>query len=118
MKDLIRKILIELGENPDRDGLKETPRRVEQALHFMTRGYTQNADELLNNALFDVQDDVQYDEMVVVSNIDFSACANITCCLFSARFTSDTFRIKMLWASAKSPAWWKCSAAACRYRSG
>jgi len=71
MKDLIRKILIELGENPDRDGLKETPRRVEQALHFMTRGYTQNADELLNNALFDVQDDVQYDEMVVVSNIDF-----------------------------------------------
>jgi GTP cyclohydrolase I len=64
-------MLIELGENPDRDGLKETPRRVEQAWRFMLRGYTQNADELLNNALFDVQDDVQYDEMVVVSNIDF-----------------------------------------------
>ena len=71
MKELIRKMLVELGENPDRDGLKETPRRVEQAWRFMTRGYSQNADELLNNALFDVQDDVQYDEMVVVSNIDF-----------------------------------------------
>ena len=71
MKDLIRKMLIEFGENPDRDGLKETPRRVEHAWRFMTRGYAQSADELLNNALFDVQDDVQYDEMVVVSNIDF-----------------------------------------------
>jgi GTP cyclohydrolase I len=71
MKDLIRKMLVELGEDPDRDGLRETPRRVEQALRFMTRGYTQNADELLNNALFDVEDDVQYDDMVVVSNIDF-----------------------------------------------
>ena len=71
MKDLIRNLLIELGENPDREGLKETPHRVEQAWRFMTRGYDQNADELLNNALFDVQDDVQYDEMVVVSNIDF-----------------------------------------------
>ena len=71
MKDLIRKMLVDLGENPDRDGLKETPRRVEQAWRFMTRGYSQNADDVLNNALFDVQDDVQYDEMVVVSNIDF-----------------------------------------------
>ena len=75
MKDLIQKMLIELGEDPERDGLKETPRRVEQAWHFMTRGYNQNVDELLNDALFDVQDDVQYDEMVVVSNIDFfSTC--------------------------------------------
>jgi len=71
MKDLIRQMLIELGENPERDGLKETPRRVEQAWRFMTSGYTRNENEWLNNALFDVQDDVQYDEMVVVSNIDF-----------------------------------------------
>jgi GTP cyclohydrolase I len=64
-------MLVEMGEDPEREGLRETPRRVEQAWKFLTRGYTQNADELLNNALFDVQDDVQYDEMVVVSNIDF-----------------------------------------------
>ena len=71
MKELIRELLIKLGENPDRDGLRETPSRVEQAWRFMTCGYTQTAEDLLNNALFDVQDDVQYDEMVVVSNIDF-----------------------------------------------
>ena len=71
MKDLVREMLIELGEDPEREGLRETPRRVEQAWKFLTCGYTKNADELLNNALFDVQDDVHYDEMVVVSNIDF-----------------------------------------------
>jgi len=67
MKELIRKVLEDIGENPERQGLKGTPHRVEQALRFLTSGYNQNADELLNNALFDVQ----YDEMVIVSNIDF-----------------------------------------------
>jgi len=67
MKELIRKILVDIGEDPEREGLKGTPFRVEQALRFLTRGYMQNPDDLLNNALFDVQ----YDEMVVVSNIDF-----------------------------------------------
>ncbi len=67
MQDYIRKILEELGEDPERQGLKGTPRRVEQALRYLTSGYTKNADELLNNALFDVQ----YDEMVIVANIDF-----------------------------------------------
>jgi GTP cyclohydrolase I len=67
MKELIRKILEDLGEDPEREGLKGTPHRVEKAFRFLTSGYTQNPDELLNNALFDVQ----YDEMVIVSNIDF-----------------------------------------------
>ncbi len=67
MKELIRRILEDLGEDPERQGLKGTPHRVEQALRFLTSGYTKNPDDLLNNALFDVQ----YDEMVVVSNIDF-----------------------------------------------
>jgi GTP cyclohydrolase I len=67
MKELIRKVLADLGEDPDRQGLKGTPHRVEQALRFFTSGYAQNPVELLNNALFDVQ----YDEMVIVSNIDF-----------------------------------------------
>ena len=67
MKDLIRKMLVDLGEDPDRQGLQGTPSRVDQALRFLTSGYTQNPVELLNNALFDVQ----YDEMVIVSNIDF-----------------------------------------------
>jgi GTP cyclohydrolase IA len=67
MQEYIRKILEDLGEDPERQGLKGTPRRVEQALRFLTSGYTKNPDELLNNALFDVQ----YDEMVIVANIDF-----------------------------------------------
>lgn len=67
MKEYVRKILEEIGEDPTRQGLEGTPQRVEKAIRFLTKGYTLNADELLNNALFDVQ----YDEMVVVSNIDF-----------------------------------------------
>jgi GTP cyclohydrolase I len=67
MKDLIRQILIELGEDPNRNGLTETPARLESALRFLTKGYAQDADKLLNNALFDVE----YDEMVIVKDIDF-----------------------------------------------
>ena len=67
MKDLIRRLLKEIGENPDRDGLRGTPGRVEQAFRFLTSGYADDADKLLNNALFDVK----YDEMVIVSDIDF-----------------------------------------------
>ncbi len=67
MKELIRRVLKEVGEDPSRDGLRGTPFRVEQALRFLTSGYAQNADKLLNNALFDVK----YDEMVIVADIDF-----------------------------------------------
>lgn len=67
MQDLIRKILRAIGENPNRDGLRGTPKRVDQALRFLTSGYSQDADKLLNNALFDVE----YDEMVIVADIDF-----------------------------------------------
>jgi GTP cyclohydrolase IA len=67
MEDLIRKILLEIGEDPERQGLTGTPARVDQALRFLTSGYSQDPDKLLNNALFDVN----YDEMVIVSDIDF-----------------------------------------------
>jgi GTP cyclohydrolase IA len=67
MKQLVRKLLVEIGEDPERDGLKGTPERVDKALRFLTSGYAQNADKVLNNALFDVK----YDEMVIVSDIDF-----------------------------------------------
>jgi GTP cyclohydrolase I len=60
-------LLKELGEDPSRDGLKDTPARVDKALRFLTSGYSQDADTLLNNALFEVQ----YDEMVIVADIDF-----------------------------------------------
>jgi GTP cyclohydrolase I len=67
MQDLIRQLLAELGENPTREGLLNTPRRVEKALKFLTSGYDIDADGLLNGALFTVD----YSEMVIVKDIDF-----------------------------------------------
>src|SRR4051812_35713520 len=71
MIEEIRSILTQIGENPERDGLVNTPRRVDQAMRFLTAGYGMDPDELLNKALFDVA----YDEMVIVRDIEtFSLC--------------------------------------------
>ena len=71
MIDEIRSILSAIGEDPTRDGLVKTPQRVDRALRYLTSGYSQNADQLLNGALFDVA----YDEMVIVKDIEmFSLC--------------------------------------------
>src|SRR6201997_1521655 len=67
MQDLIRQLLTELGEDPDREGLLRTPRRGEKALTFLTSGYAVNIDEIINEALFTVD----YSEMVIVKDIDF-----------------------------------------------
>jgi GTP cyclohydrolase I len=67
MQEIIRRLLTELGEDADRDGLLETPRRVAQSLKFLTSGYRTNVDAVLNNALFSVE----YSEMVIVRDIDF-----------------------------------------------
>jgi GTP cyclohydrolase IA len=71
MVELIRRILMDLGEDPARDGLAKTPERVDRSLRYLTSGYQKNPDELLNGALFDVA----YDEMVIVKDIEvFSLC--------------------------------------------
>ncbi len=71
MQELIRQMLVELGEDPEREGLKDTPRRVEQAFRFLTKGYQQDVREELNGALFTVE----YDEMVIVRDIEmYSLC--------------------------------------------
>lgn len=67
MQELIRQLLAELGEDPSREGLLNTPKRVEKALTFLTSGYTADVDTVLNNALFTVD----YNEMVIVKDIDF-----------------------------------------------
>ena len=67
--NLITKILSELGEDVEREGLERTPERVEKALRYLTSGYEQDAKEILNGAMF-VED---YDEMVIVKDIDFSS---------------------------------------------
>lgn len=64
---LVRKMIALIGENPEREGLRKTPERYEKALKFLTSGYHQNVDHLLNGATFSVC----YDEMVVVKDIEF-----------------------------------------------
>ena len=67
MQELIRQLLAGLGEDPGREGLRDTPKRVEKAYRFLTSGYQANIDQVLNNALFTVD----YSEMVIVKDIDF-----------------------------------------------
>jgi len=67
MQDLIRKLLLALGEDPEREGLINTPQRVDKALTFLTSGYRADIDQVLNGALFSVD----YSEMVIVKDIDF-----------------------------------------------
>src|SRR3954465_3782687 len=67
MQETIRAMLRELGEDPMREGLLDTPKRVEKAYRFLTSGYQANIDQVLNNALFTVD----YSEMVIVKDIDF-----------------------------------------------
>jgi len=63
----VREIIKLIGEDPSREGLRKTPERYEKALKFLTSGYLQNADNILNGATFSVA----YDEMVVVKDIEF-----------------------------------------------
>jgi len=67
VEDLIRRLLAELGEDPDREGLARTPHRVKKALTFLTSGYDADIDAIVNDALFTVD----YSEMVIVKDIDF-----------------------------------------------
>jgi GTP cyclohydrolase IA len=67
MQDIIRRLIAELGEDPSREGLRDTPKRVEKSLQFLTSGYSADVDSVLNNALFTVD----YNEMVIVKDIDF-----------------------------------------------
>ena len=70
-QELLRELLLRLGEDPDRDGLLRTPERMQKSLEFLTRGYQQDPDKILQGALFDVT----YDEMVIVKDIEmFSLC--------------------------------------------
>jgi GTP cyclohydrolase I len=71
VSDLVRRMLVLLGEDPNREGLKKTPERFEQAMRFLTSGYREDPEKLLNGATFSVC----YDEMVVVRDIEvFSMC--------------------------------------------
>ena len=68
---LVRQLLVELGEDPERDGLKKTPERVAKAMTYLTRGYRQTPRGVLNNAIFDSGTN----HMIVLRNIEvYSLC--------------------------------------------
>ncbi len=67
MEDAVREILRHIGEDPEREGLLQTPGRVRRAYEYLTRGYQMDLKEVLNGAMFTEK----YDEMVIVKNIDF-----------------------------------------------
>lgn len=66
-KKLINDLLVQIGEDPSREGLLTTPKRVAEAYEFLTKGYNQDIEEVINDAIFTEK----YDEMVLVKNIDF-----------------------------------------------
>ena len=67
LQAIVERMLVILGEDPERKGLQRTPERIDKMLRFMTQGYEQDVDQLLNGALFEID----YDEMVIVKDIDF-----------------------------------------------
>jgi len=70
-EELLRELLLRLGEDPDRDGLMKTPERMNKALQYLTKGHNEDPNKVLRGALFDVN----YDEMVIVKDIEmFSLC--------------------------------------------
>lgn len=71
MEELIRKLLLELGEDPEREGLKQTPHRVSKALRFLTEGYQTDPQKVINGAKFTEK----YNEMILVKDIAvYSLC--------------------------------------------
>jgi GTP cyclohydrolase I len=71
MEDEFRKIIEAIGEDPNREGLLKTPERAAKAMKFLTRGYHEDLDDLINNAIFTSDTD----EMVIVRNIElYSMC--------------------------------------------
>jgi len=70
-QELLREMIVRLGEDPARDGLLRTPERMQRSLEYLTKGYREDPDKLLKGALFNVD----YDEMVIVKDIEmFSLC--------------------------------------------
>ena len=67
MKDLIKELIIQIGEDPEREGLLKTPQRVENSYKFLTEGYRQDINEIINGALFETETS----EMIIVKDIEF-----------------------------------------------
>ena len=67
MQEEVKKIILDLGDDPEREGLVKTPERVEKSLHYLTRGYQQNLEDVIHGAIFTSEQD----DMVIVRDIEF-----------------------------------------------
>ncbi len=71
IRESVRRFLVHIGEDPDRDGLKATPKRVESSVEWLTRGYRQSVEEVVNGAVFEES----HDSMILVRDIEvYSVC--------------------------------------------
>ena len=99
-QELLRELLVRLGEDPDRDGLLRTPERMQKSLEYLTKGYQQDPDKVLQGALFDVN----YDEMVIVKDIEmFSLCEHHILPFFGKVHVAYIPNGKGPWAQQDSP---------------
>jgi len=99
MRDLLRELLVKLGEDPGREGLIETPERMENAYKFLTSGYKADIEKILTSSIFDEK----YDEMVVVKDVDFySLCEHHMLPFFGKCHVAYIPKGKMAWASCFS----------------
>jgi GTP cyclohydrolase IA len=69
MEELYRQFFVEIGEDPEREGLVKTPHRAAEAMRFLTQGYRQDVQTVLNGAIFAEE----YDDMIIVKNIEFAS---------------------------------------------
>jgi GTP cyclohydrolase I len=85
---LYEELIKSTGEDINRDGLIKTPERASKAFSFITKGYNQTLDEVLNNAIFDSDND----EMVIVKILNYIQCVNIIYCLLLAKYMLVIFQ--------------------------
>ena len=112
-QELMKEMLVRLGEDPERDDLLHTPERMELSLHYLTKGNQENPEEVLLGAMFDVA----YDEMVIVKDIEMSSlCEHHLLPFFGKVHVAYIPRGKVIGLS-KVLAWWTYLRVDCRCRS-
>lgn len=113
LQDPIREMLVRLGEDPERDGLQNTPERMERSMQHLTRGYQEDPEEVLLSAMFDVA----YDGMVIVKDIEmFSLCEHHLLPFFGKVHVAYIRSGRVIGLS-RFLAWWTYLLADCRCRS-